>query len=133
MGKKVGALDFSAECRRLLKEYGDDVHQTINELVPDAADIAVKMIRNDSKKRTGAYAKGWAKKLTRAWGFGSSYVVYNRTKYRVAHLLEKPHEKKNKFGSYGFTAGDGVIKFAEEYTEEWLETELIKRLEGGNG
>lgn len=133
MGKKVGVIDFSSECRRLLKEYGDDVHRTINELVPDAADTAVKIIRNESAERTGAYKKGWAKKLVRAWGFGSSYVVYNRTKYRIAHLLEKPHEKKNKYGSYGFTSGDGVIKFAEDYVFEWLEIELIKRLEGGNG
>ena len=130
MSKKIGAIDFSAECRRLLKEYGDEVHETINELVPDAADIAVKMIRRDSKKRTGAYAKGWSKKMIRAWGFGVSYSVYNRTKYRVAHLLENPHVIKNKKGTYGTTAGDGVIAFAEEYTDEWIESELLKRLGG---
>lgn len=132
MSKKIGAIDFSAECRRLLKEYGDEVHETINELVPDAADIAVKMIRHDSKKRTGAYAKGWAKKMIRAWGFGVSYSVYNRTKYRIAHLLEKDHPFKREKGGRVIAdwKGDGVIKFAEDYTNEWIESELLKRLGG---
>lgn len=128
MTKVVGALNFSAECRRLLKEYGNDVHEIVNEVCPDAADIAVKMIRHDSRKRTGAYAKDWAKKMVKAWGFGSSYTVYNRKHYRVAHLLENDHAFANQYGKTGSWTGDGVIKEAEEYTAAWMESEVIKRL-----
>lgn len=129
MTKVVGTVNFSAECRRILKEYGNEVHEIINEVTPDAADIAVKMIRADSKKRTGAYAKDWTKKQIKAWGFGTSYTVHNRKHYRVAHLLENSHPFSNQYQSnFASWAGDGVIKEAEEYTSAWMESEVIKRL-----
>ena len=106
MTKVVGALNFSAECRKLLKEYGNEAHELINDLTSDAADTAVKMIRADSKKRTGAYARDWTKKQVKAWGFGTSYTVHNRKHYRVAHR---------------------VIAEAQDYTEAWMESEVYKR------
>ena len=128
MAKTVGMVNFSAECRRLLNEYGNDVHEVINDATKDAADIAVKMIRHNSRKRTGAYAKDWAKKQVKAWGFGSSYTVYNRKHYRVAHLLENSHSFANQYGKTGSWTGDGVIKEAEDYTTAWMESEVIKKL-----
>lgn len=129
MTKVVGAVNFSAECRKLLNEYGKETHEIINDVTKEAADIAVKMIRADSKKRTGAYAKDWTKKQVKAWGFGTSYTVHNRKHYRVAHLLENSHPFSNQYQSnFASWTGDGVIKFAEEYTAEWMESEVIKRL-----
>ena len=128
MTKVVGALNFSAECRKLLKEYGDEAHELINDLTSDAADTAVKMIRRDSKKRTGAYAKDWTKKQVKAWGFGTSYTVHNREHYRVAHLLEKDHPFKDANGkTIASWKGDGVIAEAQDYTEAWMESEVYKR------
>lgn len=128
MTKVVGALNFSAECRKLLKEYGDEAHELINDLTSDAADTAVKMIRRDSKKRTGAYAKDWTKKQVKAWGFGTSYTVHNREHYRVAHLLENSHPFSNQYQSnFATWKGDGVIAEAQDYTEAWMESEVYKR------
>lgn len=130
---RTGVMNFASETRKLLREYGDDVLQTVQELVPEAADTAVKMIRRDSRKRTGVYAKDWAKKCERMWGVGATYIIYNREHYRVAHLLENSHVIRNKKGTYGTTKGDSVIWFAEEYVDGWIESELYKRLEGGDG
>lgn len=130
-GERVGVMNFADECRSLLKEYGLFAHETIDELVPEAADIAVKMIRKNSAKRTGDYAKDWAKKQTRTWGYGTTYVIYNRKHYRVAHLLENPHNIENKYGTYGRTVGDHVIKDAEEYSKAWLITSVSNKLKGG--
>lgn len=128
MTKVVGALNFSAECRKLLKEYGDEAHELINDLTSDAADTAVKMIRADSKKRTGAYARDWTKKQVKAYGFGTSYTVHNRKHYRVAHLLENSHPFSNQYKSNIATwKGDGVIAEAQDYTEAWMESEVYKR------
>lgn len=128
MTKVVGALNFSAECRKLLKEYGDEAHELINDLTSDAADTAVKMIRADSKKRTGEYAKDWTKKQVKAWGFGTSYTVHNRKHYRVAHLLENSHPFSNQYQSnFATWKGDGVIAEAQDYTEAWMESEVYKR------
>lgn len=130
MPRKVGAVDFSATCKKLLDEYGIEARKVMNDTIPEAADIAVKMIRADSKKRTGAYARDWAKKQQYTRGLGTSYVVYNKKHYRVAHLLENEHKKSNQYGTYGTTKGDGVIADAEEYTEAWLYDKVVKRLGG---
>lgn len=128
MTKVVGALNFSAECRKLLKEYGNEAHELINDLTSDAADTAVKMIRADSKKRTGAYARDWTKKQVKAYGFGTSYTVHNRKHYRVAHLLENSHTFSNQYQSnFATWKGDGVIAEAQDYTEAWMESEVYKR------
>ena len=128
MTKVVGALNFSAECRKLLKEYSDEAHELINDLTSDAADTAVKMIRRDSKKRTGEYARDWTKKQVKAWGFGTSYTVHNRKHYRVAHLLENSHPFSNQYQSnFATWKGDGVIAEAQDYTEAWMESEVYKR------
>ena len=129
---RVGVMHFEQFSRQLLREYGNEVAQILQEVVPDAADIAVKMIRRDSKKRTGAYAKDWAKKQEKTWRLGSTWVVYNKKHYSVAHLLEKDHMFKAPNGKItGSWKGDGVIQLAEEYTDAWIESELIKRIGGG--
>lgn len=128
MSKVVGVMDFHSTCKQLLNEYGVEARLALNETVKDAADIAVKMIRNNSKKDSGRYAKGWTKKAQTVRGIGTSYVVHNKDRYRVAHLLENPHRIANKKGTYGKTTGDHVIADAETYTEEWLMDEVAKRL-----
>lgn len=128
MARKVGAIDFSNECRRLLKEFGSEAHVAINELTEEAADIAVKMIRGNVRHHGAGYAKGWAKKRTSAWGFGTTYSVYNKTHYRVAHLLDKDHPFRNKDGrTIAQWKGDHAVADAEEYTFAWLDNAVRKK------
>ena len=130
MSKTVGVEDFRMEVMQLLDEYGKDARMVLNDTIPEAADICVKMIRDNSRKQTGKYAKGWTKKQQYYRGLGTSYVVYNRDRYRVAHLLERSHRIKNQWNTYGSTVGDNVIRDATDYTEQWLVTETEKRLKG---
>lgn len=130
MSKKVGVEDFRMEVMQLLDEYGKDARMVLNDTIPEAADICVKMIRSNSRKQTGKYAKGWTKKQQYYRGLGTSYVVYNRDRYRVAHLLERSHRIKNQWNTYGSTVGDNVIRDATDYTEQWLVAETEKRLKG---
>lgn len=130
MSKAVGVENFTKEMRKLLKEYGIEAREVLNEAVPEAADICVKMIRKNSKKMTGKYARDWTKKQQAYRGLGTSYVVYNKKRYRVAHLLEHGHRVMNKYGTYGSTEGDNVIAEATDYAEEWLYDEVSKKLGG---
>ena len=130
MTKMVGVENFASEITKLLNEYGIEAREILNDAVPEAADICVKMIRSNSKKATGKYARDWAKKEQFYRGMGTSYVVYNKKRYRVAHLLEHGHKVENKYGTYGTTAGDNVIADAQDYAEEWLYDEVSKKLGG---
>jgi hypothetical protein len=122
-------MNFGAVTKELLREYGYDANDALRELLPEAADQAVKGLRQDSRKRTGMYAKDWASKAERVRGYSSTYIVYNRQHYRVAHLLENDHPFRNQYGTTGSWKGDGRIAEVEEYTFAWLESELTKRLE----
>lgn len=128
---KVSASAFASTCQQMINQYGDEVLKELETLVPDAAENTVKEIQQNSKKRTGKYAKNWAKKVLKTSRTGQTYVVYNRKEYRVAHLLENGHVVKNKYGTYGTTSGDGVIAAAEDATFEWIDSEIKRRLEGG--
>ena len=130
MTKVVGADGFRDAVKSLLDEYGNDAYKVLAETVESAAKECVKQIKGNSKKRTGKYAKGWTKKQQYSRVLGTSYVVYNRDRYRVAHLLEHSHVIANKKGRYGSTVGDNVISDATDYTEEWLVMETEKRLGG---
>lgn len=128
MARKVGAIDFSNECRRLLDEFGAEAHVTINEVTEKAAETAVKMIKSNVGDHGAAYRNGWASKRISAWGFGTSYSVYNKTHYRVAHLLDNDHPFKNGSGKIiAQWKGDYAVQFAEEYTADWIEQEVRKR------
>lgn len=133
MTRVKGVMNFANECRQLLWEYGVFAHETIDELVPEAADIAVKKIRATARIRTGQYERGWTKKRTKTWGYGTTYVVHNKDRYRIAHLLENKHQKANKYGKYGDLEGNGKIKEAEEYADAWLVNMVSAKLEGGGG
>ena len=128
MSKLVGVMNFQTECSRLLSQYGKDARIALNDSLPEAAKIAVKMILGNSKKASWRYAKGWTSKAETFRGIGTTYVVYNKDRYRVAHLLENPHKIKNKRGEYGKTTGDHVIADAETYTTEWLIQDVEKRI-----
>lgn len=128
MNKKVDPDGFANACKQIMDEYGEEIKDLIQEVIPDAADYCVKEIRAHSKGKS--YPKGWAKKEQYTRGVGSSYVVYNRTKYRIAHLLENDHVIANKYGTYGMSTGDHVIAAAEERTEEWLMNEIENAIGG---
>lgn len=129
LSRRVGALNFGAECRKLLDEYGKEVHEAIDEVLPDIAETGVKMLRANSKKRTGSYAKDWAKMQVRAWGYGSTYTIYNRKHYRVAHLLENSHPFKDASGRViAAWTGDEVIKTVEDYLFDMVEQEVKRAL-----
>ena len=51
MSDKVSIDEMSSSIQKLLKQYGDEVQKTANELIPDAADKAVDQIRSNSKKK----------------------------------------------------------------------------------
>ena len=126
----ASALNFADVVQKCLNEYGDECTEALTEVVPKAAKNAAKRLKQASPKKTGKYAKGWAKKQQYYRGLGTSYVVYNRDRYRVAHLLERSHRIKNQWNTYGSTVGDNVIRDATDYTEQWLVTETEKRLKG---
>ena len=85
--------DFAAEITRAVREYTEDVSAAIEQEADQTSQRLVKEIRAKSPRRTGEYAKGWARKKQGRDG-EIRYVVYNRKKPWLAHLLEFGHAKR---------------------------------------
>jgi hypothetical protein len=122
MAKKVSIDDVGTEIANIIQEYTEDVSKAIEEENKNISDEAVKELRNTSPKKTGEYAKGWTKKKQ-----GNGYVIYNKNKPSLTHLLEHGHAKRGG----GRVSGKPHIRPVEEKAIKKLEDSVIKIIKNG--
>ena len=118
---KLTALDKAVA--GIIQKYGDDVGEKTKAAVLKVAQIAKKETQAGAPVRTGAYRKGWSVKQEREDRFRTDAIVYNRSRYQLAHLLEKGHAKRGG----GRVAGTPHIAPAEQNAIKNLE-EAVKRI-----
>ncbi len=115
------------EIAKGLKEYSQDVIEGIDEASERIAKNAVKELKAKSPKKTGEYAKGWAKKTEKKFGETNSHIIYNKNKPGLAHLLEHGHAKRGG----GRVQGKPHIRPVEEQIIEEFTAEVEKVIKGG--
>ncbi len=89
---RVKIDDLSAQIDLELEQYSDEVRKGLQRTVTRVSGQLIKRLRETSPKKSGAYAKGWAKKEDKAPGTPSA-IVYNRDRGWLTHLLENGHAK----------------------------------------
>ena len=96
-----------------MKECVEDNVSALAENAGEAGRRAVKLLKQESKVRTGAYKKGW-KADVKTDETGTECTV---------HMLENGHKITNQTGEdYGTVPGDGVIrKVADQVAREFAE------------
>lgn len=114
--------DITTEITNTIQEYTEDVSKAIEEESKNIADEAVQELKNTSPKKTGQYAKGWSKKKQ-----GNGYVIYNKKKPQLTHLLEHGHVKRGG----GRVSGKPHIRPVEEKAIKDLEDNVIKIIKNG--
>jgi len=119
MSKKTASV--SVQMAEILKEYADEVKETIDASTSKAAKNTAAKLRSNAPRKTGDYASGWrSKKLSK-----NEYVVYNSKMPGLTHLLENGHVVVNAKGKVGRA---NPIKHIEPAAEEGIQ-KLIKDLE----
>lgn len=91
---KVTLDNLGAAIEKILDEYENDILTGLSASTAEVAKAGAAAVRAGSPKKTGDYARGWTSKTT-STRIGADAVIYNRTEYRLAHLLEFGHAVKN--------------------------------------
>lgn len=91
--------DFQKTMRKIFEQYPDTAFEVSKQEAKTAARQGASELKRISPKRTGQYARGWSHKALRQNVMGYADIIYNRTRYQLTHLLEKPH-KVNGPGKY---------------------------------
>lgn len=120
MADEVTISSFSTELQALLKEYGREVQEVVNEEVEAVAKDALKKVKDKSPKKTGKYKKGWKLKVSK-YISSCEATIYNDAKPGLVHLLEHGHLK-----------ADGTDR-TEKYphvgpAQDWAEVEVVRRV-----
>ncbi len=123
MADVVKVDDLAGEIVLAVKTYTEEVGAAIEEAVKETARALAADLRETSPKKTGEYAKGWT---ARKEGPGR-YVVYNKKKPQLTHLLEHGHAKRGG----GRVEGRPHIKPAKERHIPQLERKITQILERG--
>ena len=124
------AKSVTADVTEILKDYIGDVTEIVEQSAKEAAEICTNQLKNTSPSGPGIkghYASGWAVKEEHG-GARASFIVYNKKKPQLTHLLENGHAIVNKKGRYGRTHPIKHIAPAEEAAAQKFELRVRARL-----
>jgi len=85
--------NLAAEITLAVKEYTEEVSEAIAKELETTSKAVLKEVRDNSPVRTGEYKKGWTCKKETDGG-QVRYVIHNKNKPWLAHLLEFGHAKR---------------------------------------
>lgn len=123
MAVRIKPEELSEAIQKELNSYATEVRSKIATTSMEVARECAQRLRQTSPKRTGKYSKGWAVKEMRTNDVGlSTWVVHNKTRYRLTHLLEYGHKAR------GGTRIVGKRPHIKK-VEEWAQKEFPKQLE----
>lgn len=118
----------AVEISRILQDFGQEERETIQKCMHKTGLYCKRILKATSPGKD--YASAWKARMVYE-GMLVTSQVFN-SKPGLTHLLENPHEIKNKWGSYGNTSpGHGQVPHiaaAQEQAEEYLLELLTKSL-----
>lgn len=127
----VSPRNLADEIEKELRSYSEEIAEKVKKAARSASRTAIKEVRANAPKKTGAYAKGWTSKVIKQTDESIQIVVYNKNHYQRTHLLEKPHAIKNGTGRvYGQTKAHPHIKPAEEKAARQYERDVTEVIKG---
>jgi hypothetical protein len=121
MANKISIDDLAKTIESEVRNWTKDVVDDINEIKKDVTKSGVRTLKASSPKRTGDYAKNWTSKKLK----NGDQVIYQKAPtYRLTHILEKGHAKRNG----GRVAPEVHISPVEEQIVSEFTSRVEKRL-----
>ena len=94
MSEVVSVDGLAAAIADALQEYSGAVMDEVKKAEDDVAKECKTNLEADSPKKTGKYAKSWTVTVTENTALSKHVVIHNK-EYRLTHLLENGHAKRN--------------------------------------
>ena len=123
---RIKPEQLSQTIQNELEDYARDTTDTVKEAVRNAADYAVKELKETSPKRTGRYARSWRKSQIKETSSELEMSVHAGF-YQLTHLLENGHAKRGG----GRVRAIPHIKPVEEKTVKKLEEDITRGVSNG--
>lgn len=137
---KVSIDNLSSAVMKALQEYKEDIDEEVREI----SDKNIKEARSELKrispkaKKTvklrggesvepGSYAKSWSIKNGKKAKDIYSKISYNKEHYRLTHLLEFGHAKRNGSRNPGTKEIPHIRKTEDKYRKKFVE-ELERKI-----
>lgn len=119
----INITEFEDTIKEILEGYEGNCNEIVKDAVDDVSKNALKMLKKEAPKRTGTYAKGWARKVEDGH-FVYDAILYGKkaTTYAIAHLLEHDHALRNG-GRYIATNTKHIEK-----VQDWAGQELVNTI-----
>lgn len=127
MGKKTSINDFANEITDIMESYAGEISGMLKEEVEAAGKLGLKVEKENAPKETGFYKRNL--KLKRVFENSHKIVFLIHAvngSWRVAHLLEKGHAKRNG----GRVQGHPHFEPAEREIENYLGRSVELRVKG---
>ena len=117
------ADDLGKAILKELQNYQKEVQEDMDKVADEVADEVVEKLKNESpksnRKSGGAYAGSWKKSKDKG-----KIKIHNKEHYRLTHLLERGHAKRNG----GRTKAMPHIAPVEQFAIETVHKKLEERL-----
>lgn len=91
----IKADELAEAIGKELNAYFDEVSKDVKSAVQSTAQECVSEIRRLSPKRTKRYSRSWGTSEVVNRRGTIKIIVHNKKYYRLTHLLENGHAKKN--------------------------------------
>ena len=118
------AESIEVQMQRIANEYSIKVQSVHREACRTVSRKLARTLKSTSPKKSGEYASGWTVKQQDE----DTYIVHNKSKPGLTHLLENGHVSRNQYGTYGRVGAIKHIKPAAAAAKEELISEIEAKL-----
>ncbi len=129
------SIDLQSQMKKILKEYGQEVEQFMQEEAEGTIRNAVQKLKQKKRFAAGSnakgeYARGWSSTIVHS-RMGIKAVAFNKKHAQLTHLLENGHVSKNGTGRvYGeVRAYPHIAQINDEAQEEFVKG-IERRIQG---
>lgn len=93
--KTVSIDEMGNAIAKEFEEYVELTTDEVKKICKEVADDCKEKIQESAPVDTGRYKKSWNITETDSKKNGVTYTVHSKTRYRLTHLLEYGHAKRN--------------------------------------